>query len=163
MIRISAIPTVLMLAMITISIAGETPTRHSENKYPEYGFTRHLDSVSYEDAMIKVTDALKTEGFGIITDINVTSTMKKKLDVDYKKYTILGACNPKFAHKALEIDPFIGLLLPCNVVVMEDENGTGSIVSVVSPKAMFKVIDNPEMSQIAEQVEQRLKNALQSL
>lgn len=134
MIRFLVITASIILIFISGTIASESQDKPFESHFPEYGFTRHLEGISYEDALIKVTNELKTEGFGVITDINVTTTMKKKLDIDYRKYSILGACNPKFAHKALEIDPFIGLLLPCNVIVMEDESGTGSIVSVISPK-----------------------------
>ena len=129
---------------------------------PTYGLTRHLPGTSYEDAVAGVTEGLATEGFGILTDIDVKKTLKKKLDVDFRRYLILGACNPTLAHRALLIEPLIGLLLPCNVVVAEREEG-GSTVSIVSPRALFKLVDNPELTSVADEVESKLRRVLEAI
>lgn len=99
---------------------------------------------NYETALEKVTAALKEEGFGVLTEIDVKATLKKKLDKDFRKFVILGACNPPLAHKALESEPLIGLLLPCNVTVEESE--TGTLVNLVNPKMLL--LSNPEMAKI---------------
>ena len=130
---------------------------------PSYGLTRHLPDLSYEDAIERVSAALKEQGFGILTEIDIRATLKKKLDVDHKPYVILGACNPPLVHKALTAEPFLGLLLPCNVIVMADDAGTGSVVSAIKPAAMFSVVDNPDVAPIADEVEQRLSRALDAL
>jgi uncharacterized protein (DUF302 family) len=126
-----------------------------------YGFSRTLD-VSYEDAVEKATAALKAEGFGVLTEIDVKATLKSKLDVDFRRYVILGACNPPFAHKALSAELEIGLLLPCNVIVYEVEGG-GSVVSAMNPMAALGVVENPAMQEIAEQVTAKIKRAVDSL
>jgi uncharacterized protein (DUF302 family) len=108
-----------------------------------------------------VTDALKREGFGILTQIDVKDTLKKKLDVDFRRYLILGACNPSLAYKALSIDAQIGLLLPCNVVVQEADGG--AIVSIADPRAMFTVVDNPALAPIVDEAGQRLRRVIASL
>lgn len=105
----------------------------------EYGFTRTLKGVSYEAARKRIETALKEEGFGILTEIDVKATLKAKLDVDFPNYVILGACNPTLAHQALSTDPGVGLLLPCNVVVTQDDDGN-SIVSILDPESMLKVM-----------------------
>jgi uncharacterized protein (DUF302 family) len=127
----------------------------------EYGFSRKL-VMSYEEAVEKATAALKEEGFGVLTEIDVRATLKKKLDVDFRRYVILGACNPPFAHKALSAELEIGLLLPCNVIVYETEGG-GSVVSAINPMAALGVVDNPAMHEIAEQVTAKIKRAVDSL
>ena len=126
-----------------------------------YGFLKNLD-ISYEDAVGKVIEALKGEGFGVLTEIDVKETLKKKLDVDFRKYIILGACNPPFAHKALQAENEIGLLLPCNVIVYENDEGKAT-VSVIDPGAAMSMVDNPQLQEIAGQVTQKLQNVLQSL
>jgi len=123
-----------------------------------YGYTKTLD-ISYDEALRKVPEALKTEGFGVLTEIDVAATLKKKINVDFRRYTILGACNPPLAHQALQGDLFIGLLLPCNVIVYEDDAGK-TTVSVVNPKEMFKIVDNPAVQGIAEEVDAKLRRAL---
>ena len=123
----------------------------------EYGFSKSVD-IAFEQAIEKITGELKKEGFGILTEIDVRDTLKKKLDVEFKKYKILGACNPPFAHKALELEENIGLLLPCNVVVYEKDNK--SVVSVFNPLIMNVFVDNKELSEIAGEVKQKLQNAL---
>jgi len=123
----------------------------------EYGFSKTVD-LTFEQAIERITGELKKEGFGILTEIDVKDTLKKKLDVEFKKYKILGACNPPFAHKALELEENVGLLLPCNVVVYEKENK--SVVSVFNPLIMNVFINNKELSEIAGEVKQKLQNAL---
>ena len=98
----------------------------------------------------------------MLTEIDVKATLKKKLDVDFKRYVILGACNPQLAHQAMTGEPFIGVLLPCNVVVMEREGG-GSIVAALKPTAAFSLVDNPDVAPIAEQVEEKMRRMLDRL
>ena len=129
---------------------------------PDYGITRHLPETDYEDAIERATAALQEEGFGVLTEIDVRATLKKKLDIDFPRYMILGACNPTMAHRALLTDAGIGLLLPCNVVVAERAAG-GSTVSAISPQAMFQVVENPEMDPVVEDVESRLRRVIASL
>jgi uncharacterized protein (DUF302 family) len=126
-----------------------------------YGFSRKL-GMPYEEAVEKATAALKGQGFGVLTEIDVKATLKKKLNVDFRRYVILGACNPPFAHKALSAELEIGLLLPCNVIVYETEDG-GSVVSALNPMAALGVVDNPAMNEIAEQVTAKIKRAVESL
>jgi uncharacterized protein (DUF302 family) len=111
-----------------------------------------------EEAQKKVTEALKGEGFGILTEIDVQATMKVKLGVDFRPYKILGACNPPLAHRALSAEPLIGLLLPCNVVLFEETDGQMA-VSIAKPEEMFKMVNNPELLPLAKEVDQKLRNA----
>ena len=127
---------------------------------PTYGYTAHLPGVSFEQARARITDALKAEGFGILTEIDVQATLKAKLDRDFRKYVILGACNPHLAHRALEAEVGIGLLLPCNVCVWEEAGG--SVVSIVRPDAMFAVVSNAGLQPVAADADQRLSRALQA-
>ena len=127
-----------------------------------YGFERHLQRASFEEALEKVTTALKREGFGILTQIDVKDTLKKKLDVDFRRYIILGACNPPLAHKDLSAEPQIGLLLPCNVVVQEASEG-GVTVSIADPRAMFSLVNNPRLIPVVEDADQRLRRVIASL
>jgi uncharacterized protein (DUF302 family) len=127
-----------------------------------YGFERHLQRTSFEEALEKVTTALKREGFGILTQIDVKDTLKKKLDVDFRRYIILGACNPPLAHKALSAEPQIGLLLPCNVVVQEASEG-GVTVSIADPRAMFSLVNNPRLIPVVDDADQRLRRVFASL
>jgi uncharacterized protein (DUF302 family) len=126
-----------------------------------YGFERRLEQVTVDEALERVTDALKREGFGILTQIDVKDTLKKKLDVNVRRYLILGACNPSLAHRALSTDAQIGLLLPCNVVVQEADGG--AIVSIADPRAMFTVVDNPALAPIVDEADQRLRRVMASL
>jgi uncharacterized protein (DUF302 family) len=128
-----------------------------------YGFERTLAGATVDDAIVRVTEALKSEGFGILTQIDVSDTLKKKLDVDFRRYAILGACNPSLAHKALAAEPQIGLLLPCNVVVQERTQGPGVVVSIAAPQAMFSLVNNPALRPVAEDADRRLRRVMASL
>lgn len=120
-----------------------------------YQFRTQLD-LPYEQAIEKVTAALKEEGFGVLTEIDVKATLKKKLDVDFRRYVILGACNPVLADHALNEELEIGLFLPCNVIVYDDEQG-GSVVSIVDPISMLGVVENPNLDAIADEARARLQ------
>ncbi len=126
----------------------------------EFGFKTVL-SLNYEAALEKVTEALKAEGFGVLTSIDVKETMKKKLGVDFRRYAILGACNPPLAHRALSARPELGLLLPCNVIVYQE--GDETVVNVVDPLAMFQFVDVPELESVAAEARQRLQRVSQSV
>ena len=125
-----------------------------------YGFSKTVD-LSFEDTINKVTEELKKEGFGILTTIDIKETLKNKIDVDFKKYTILGACNPSLAHKALQAEEEIGLLLPCNVIVYEKEGK--SAVSVFDPSLMTKVVENENLNPIAEEVKEKLQRVFNNI
>lgn len=128
-----------------------------------YGMQVHLDNVPYEQAVEKITAALKEQGFGILSNIDVKATLKAKLDADFRPYVILGACNPPLAKRALESETEIGLLLPCNVIVYSDETGEGSVVSAADPQAMLGIVNKPELEEIAEEAKNRINKALSSL
>lgn len=123
----------------------------------KYSISRTVD-LSYEQAIEKVTAELKNEGFGVLTTIDVKETMKKKLDVAFPNYIILGACNPPFAYKTLQAEEQIGLLLPCNVIVYEKDGKT--IVAAFDPMVMTAILDNQEIGPVAEEVKTRLERAI---
>ena len=125
-----------------------------------YGFSKTLD-IPFEQAIEKVTSELKKEGFGVLTSIDVKETLKQKINVDFKNYTILGACNPPIAHKALQEEEELGLLLPCNVIVYEKDNKTN--VSFFDPMVMTWVIDNDNMKPIATEVKEKLQKVLEAV
>jgi uncharacterized protein (DUF302 family) len=127
----------------------------------QYSFNKILD-MSFDDAVNRVMDELKKEGFGVLTDIDVQMTLKKKLDVDFRKYRILGACNPPFAYKALQAESRIGTMLPCNVIVQETEQGKIE-VSAIDPIASMQAIGNPKLKDIANQVQAKLKKVIENL
>ncbi len=126
----------------------------------EYGMSARL-GMPYEQAVKAAKEALKSEGFGVLTEIDVKATLKKKLDVDFRKYIILGACNPPMAYKALSTELEIGLLLPCNVIVYEE--GDGSVVSAIDPIEAMAVVDNPKLKPVAEQVRAKLERVIDNL
>ena len=126
-----------------------------------YYFTKELN-ISFDDAIAKVTEELKKEGFGILTDIDVKATLKKKLDVDFRPYRILGACNPPFAFQALQTEDKIGTMLPCNVVVQEKTPGKVEVTSI-DPVASMAAVNNPNLKTIGEQVRAKLKRVIDNL
>ncbi len=128
----------------------------------EYAFTIHLDA-SYEEIRERTEAALKEQGFGVVTEIDMRATMRDKLDVDFRRYAILGACNPKLAFKALSTEPQVGLLLPCNIIVYEDDDGRGTTVSVVDPLGMLGDIKAPELRTVADEAHARLAKVAQAL
>jgi uncharacterized protein (DUF302 family) len=127
----------------------------------QYSFNKIVE-MPFDDAVNRVIDELKKEGFGVLTDIDVQTTLKKKLGVDFKKYRILGACNPHFAYKALQAEIRIGTMLPCNVIVQEIEQGKIE-VSAIDPIASMQSIENPKLKDIADQVQAKLKKVVESL
>lgn len=126
----------------------------------EYALSVWLD-VPYTGAVERATAALKEEGFGVLTQIDVRATLKQKLDVDFRDYVILGACSPPLAHRALQADLDVGLLLPCNVIVYEE--GAGSVVAIIDPISMLAVLDNPALEPIASEAKERLARVIQRL
>lgn len=126
-----------------------------------YTFDKQVD-LSFEDAIEKVTSSLAEEGFGVLTTIDVKATLKKKIDVDFRPYMILGACNPAFAHKALLAEPNIGAMLPCNVVVQETEEGK-ILVSAVDPMASMQGVNNETLGAIAGEVREKLQRVIATL
>ena len=126
-----------------------------------YGIHVTVDC-SMEEAEQKAIDALKAEGFGVLTEIDVQAVLKKKIDVDRKPYKILGACNPVLADKALQAEPDLGLLLPCNVVIREEEDGS-TTVAIVDPAAMFTVVDKPEMEEMANEVREKFERIMANI
>ncbi len=125
-----------------------------------YGYKKQV-SASFEEVLEKTKEELQKEGFGILTEIDVKATLKKKLDIDYDNYLILGACNPPFAYQALQAEKDIGLLLPCNVIVYEQEGKT--FISAIMPTVAMSMVDNEELRGIAVQVEQKLNKVIDSI
>ncbi len=126
-----------------------------------YGFGKTV-AYGFDEALARVTEALKAEGFGVLTEIDVKETLRKKLDREFARYRILGACNPPFAFQALTAEPEIGMLLPCNVVVREDSEGC-TRVEFMDPLAVLKLVNRPEVEAIAKQVRERLDRVAASL
>ena len=127
-----------------------------------YHFTKKLTGRSFDEAVEKVTEELKSEGFGVLTEIDVKETLKKKIDVDFRKYKILGACNPHFAHEALKAEPHIGVFLPCNVIVQEI--GQNEVeVSAVDPIASMSSVENEGLSGIAGEVRSKLQKVIEKV
>ena len=127
----------------------------------KYYFNKTIKD-TFEEVIDKVTIGLKEEGFGILTEIDVTETLKQKLDVDFKKYRILGACNPSYAHKALETEDKIGTMLPCNVIVQEVSKGVIE-VAAVNPMASMQAVDNEMLPEIASDITTKLENVIEKL
>ena len=128
---------------------------------PAYGYTRHLNGISFDDARARIIEALKAEGFGVLTEIDVRATLKAKLQREFRRYVILGACNPHLAHRALDAELGIGLLLPCNVCVWEEDGG--SVVSIAKPTAMFEIVRRDDLKAVASEADERLRRALDQL
>ena len=126
-----------------------------------YGYTRRLPGRSFDDAKAAITEALKAEGFGVLTEIDVKDTLKRKLNEDFRQYAILGACNPQLAHRALQQEVGIGLLLPCNVCVWEEAGGV--VVAIARPDAMFEMVGNAGLESVARDADARLRRALEAV
>lgn len=125
----------------------------------EYYFKKSFNNVDFDDMVKRTTTALKTEGFGVLTEIDMKATLKQKLDVDFHNYKILGACNPPFAYKALLAEDKIGTMLPCNVIIQEKEKGNIE-VAAVDPNASMMAVGNKDLAEIATEVTQKLKNVI---
>jgi uncharacterized protein (DUF302 family) len=134
----------------------------NDTRNASYGYTTSLGRLPFVEAERRVTEALKSEGFGVLTEIDVKSTMKNKLGVDFRPYKILGACNPPLAHRALSTELLIGLLMPCNVVVFEEDDSTVT-VSIAKPEEMFRPVGNPEMLPLVKEVDAKLRRVVQRL
>lgn len=126
-----------------------------------YYFAKKL-TLPFDEAIEKVTAALQAKGFGVLTEIDVKATLKKKLEVDFRNYKILGACNPPFAYKALQAEPLIGTMLPCNVIVQEIEPGKVQ-VAAIDPIASMQAVQNPKLAEVAGQVQKLLRQVVESL
>jgi uncharacterized protein (DUF302 family) len=129
---------------------------------PRYALVARVGA-SFEEADRRVRESLQREGFGVLTEIDVAATLKKKLDVDIPPYEILGACAPPLAYRALQAEPDVGLLLPCNVVVREDPAGKGTIVEAIDPAVQLGVADNPALESLAGEVRERMVRVVESL
>jgi uncharacterized protein (DUF302 family) len=127
----------------------------------KYYFSKTI-AINFDNAILRVTEALKTEGFGILTEIDVQATLKKKLDVDFRRYKILGACNPPFAYKALQAEDKIGLLLPCNIIIQEISDGNIE-VAAINPLETMSIVKNAKLIGIAAEVQRKLRNVIESL
>ncbi len=126
-----------------------------------YYFSKVVN-LSFDDAVQRVTEQLKQEGFGVLTEIDVKATFKKKLDVDFRNYRILGACNPSFAYRALQAERMVGTMLPCNVIVQE-VNESQTEIAAIDPVTSMQAIDNPELAEIAGQVRLKLKSVVEKI
>ena len=126
-----------------------------------YYFSKTLD-MPFDEAVVRVTEELKKEGFGVLTEIDVKATLRKKLDADFRNYRILGSCNPPFAYQALLAEPHIGLMLPCNVVVQDGEEGQ-TIVSAIDPLASMQAVENESLGEVAQQVKAKLQKVIESV
>ncbi len=126
-----------------------------------YGFTRKVDA-AYDDVVERTREALQAEGFGVLTEIDVKQTFKTKLDVDFRRYVILGACNPPFAHKALSAEIDIGLLMPCNVIVYENDDG-GCTIGVIDASMMATATGNDSLAEVANGVNEKLQRAMEAI
>jgi uncharacterized protein (DUF302 family) len=129
----------------------------------DYGYQKDLGDVDFDEAVERVTDALSEEGFGVLTEIDVKGVFKKKLDKEFRDYRILGACNPNLAFQAIQAEPDIGALLPCNVVVQRSEDGDGTRVTLLKPSAMLAMVDDEAIGDVANDADARFQRVLESL
>ena len=127
-----------------------------------YYFSKKIEGKSFNDSIQYVKQALQSEGFGVLSEINIAATLKAKLDIDFKNYVILGACNPPFAHRALAIEEKIGVFLPCNVIVVETQPGVIE-VSAVDAVASMMAVQNPQLTEVATAIQQKLQNVMNNL
>jgi len=149
--------TTAIMMISVVAFAGEG------NLQKDTGYSFYtISDLSYEEALDKIPEELKKEGFGIVSQLNVTETIKKKLDKDMRPYMILGACNPSFAFQALQAEEQIGLMLPCNIIVYVNEEGK-TVISAINPEAAMQAVDNEELSKIASEVSARLKKVIERL
>lgn len=128
----------------------------------DYYYSKNLEDISFDEVIEKVTQVLKDEGFGILTEIDVKETLRNKLDVDFNPYKILGACNPPFAYKALQAENKIGTMLPCNIIVQNNQDGTVE-VSAVNPVASMQAVNNDDLAEIAQTINQKLQTVIKNL
>jgi uncharacterized protein (DUF302 family) len=133
----------------------------SPTDQPRYAHVRTLADMNYAQARERVTATLADQGFGVLTEIDVQATLKEKLDADFRPYVILGACNPQFAHQAFQAEPNIGVLLPCNVIVQQTEDGV--VISAMNPRAMYGMLENAELEPLMKEVDQRLQQAIEAV
>ena len=126
-----------------------------------YGFSKTVED-TFDKALEKVTAELQKEGFGILTEIDVKETLRKKLDVNFRNYKILGACNPPFAYQALQNEEQIGLMLPCNVIVYENDQGQ-TVVSAIDPIASMQAVKNPKLGEIAAEIQLKMKTVIENI
>ena len=126
-----------------------------------YHITKKVD-LSYDQALEKVTAELKKEGFGVLTEIDVKATLKEKLDIDFRRYTILGACNPALAHRAIEADNTVGVLMPCNVCVYEDGGGN-VMISAMDPGGAMEVVGNPDIREVGREARARMERVMEAV
>lgn len=127
-----------------------------------YYINKTLTGITFEEGISKITESLKNEGFGILTEIDIRATLKKKLDVDFYNYKILGACNPPYAYKALQAEDKIGAMLPCNVIVQEKVKGEIEI-SAVDPIASMQAVQNPELGELADEIRNKLVKCIEAI
>ena len=146
----------LALMERTIKMSAQQP-QHSK-----YGFSKTVP-LSYDEAIVKTTAALKEQGFGVLCEIDIKEKLKEKLGVDFRRYTILGACNPPLAYKTLQEEINIGLLLPCNVIVYEADKPGESVVASINAKTMLSVVDNPTLKAVATEVDEKLQRVIAQL
>lgn len=128
----------------------------------DYYYSKNLEDISFDEVIEKVTQVLKDEGFGILTEIDVKETLRNKLDVDFNPYKILGACNPPFAYKVLQAENKIGTMLPCNIIVQNNQDGTVE-VSAVNPVASMQAVNNDDLAEIAQTINQKLQTVIKNL
>lgn len=133
-----------------------------EAKQPTYGFSRTVEA-EFDEATERTRGALKNEGFGVLSEIRLDEKLKEKLGIDFRRYVILGACNPTLAYRTLQEDINIGLLLPCNVIVYESADKNRSVVAAIDPAEMMSVVGNPAIQQVANEVHARLQKVIEQL